>query len=502
MRRFGRGGPNAGPYQPNGGLMRQVTSPKQQHRQRAQWAFYGRVPRKACDRSAVLSVTRVACFKVLVAALSAIAVSVGQTVPATAQGLPLIRDSEIETLLGDYTKPIFAAAGLGGGRVRVRIVRSSIFNAFVVDGRNIYVHTGALQQSETPNEIIGVLAHEAGHITGGHMAALRTRIQRDQTRMLLMKILGIGVAIASGNAAAAAAGDQLVLRSLLAERRAQEGAADQAGLMFLNRTKQSGRGMLKTFERFAQQELVSAQYQDPFVRSHPVAQNRLARLRELAKRSPYFNKSDPPELQRRHDLMRAKLAGYLESPSIVFNRYPSSDNSLPAQYGRAIATFFSGGPNGLESALARIDRLIAQKPRYAYFWELKGDLLMRSGKARQAIKPLRKALSLASNTPLMQVQLASALLQTQDRENVTRSIRLLRQSLARDNSARAYRTLADAFYRQGKRAQADAAIAQATYLSGNVKRAKVFAKRAKAALRRGSPSWLKMDDILSFDGGG
>lgn len=433
-----------------------------------------------------------------VAACAAAAIAAATAAqPAQGQGIPLIRDSEIEALMKDYAEPIFAAAGIGGGRVQVRIVRSNVFNAFVLDGRNVFMHTGALQQAETPNEIIGVIAHEAGHITGGHMAALRTRIQRDQTKILLLRILGIGAAIATGSAAAAVAGDQLVMRSLLAERRAQEGAADQAGLSFLNRTGQSGRGMLKTFERFAQQEFTSERYQDPFVRSHPVARARLARLRELVKSSPHYNKRDSAELQLRHDLMRAKLAGYLESPATVFNRYPSRDTSLPAQYGRAIGSFFRGGSSGMSNALAGIDRLIKQRPRYAYFWELKGDLYMRSGKPREAIAPLRKALSLAPRSPLMRVQLASALLATNDRRVVAESIRLLRKAITADESPRAYRTLADAFYRQGKRPEADAAIAQATFLAGNIERAKVFAKRAKAALSPGSPYWVRMDDILS-----
>ncbi|MEL6292356.1 MAG: M48 family metalloprotease, partial [Pseudomonadota bacterium] len=225
------------------------------------------------------------------AAATAVMSVAGATV-AHAQGLPLIRDTEIEDLLSDYARPIFSVAGLGDGRVSIRIVRSSSFNAFVLDGRNVFMHTGALQQADTPNQVIGVIAHEAGHITGGHMAALRNRIRRDQTRILLMRILGIGAAIATGNAAASVAGDQLILRSLLAERRSQESAADQAALDFLRRTRQSGRGMLETFERFARQEFDTNQ--DPFVRSHPIAARRIATLRRTVVSSPHFKRRDPP----------------------------------------------------------------------------------------------------------------------------------------------------------------------------------------------------------------
>lgn len=418
--------------------------------------------------------------------------------PAAAQGIPLIRDTEIENLLNDYARPIFRAAGLGEGRVAVRIVRSEIFNAFVLDGRNVFVHTGALMQSDTPNQIIGVIAHEAGHIAGGHMAALRSRIARDQTKALLMRILGLGVAIATGAGEAVFAGEELIIRSLLAERRSQEAAADQAALRYLNATRQSGRGMLETFERFAQQEFVSDAHKDPFVRSHPVATDRLARLRTLVESSPYYNVKDPPQLQLRHDMMRAKLAGYLERPQVVFNRYPRSDNSLPARYARAIATFMQGGPQALPSALAQVDALIREKPDNPYFYELKGDFLTRAGRPQEAIAPLRQALKLSNGASLIRVALASALLASNNPGVVQEAVDHLRKSVVEDENPRAFRSLGDAYYRLGRQAQADAAIAQAYFLEGNIKQAQTFAQRAKRALRQGSPTWLKMDDIINY----
>ncbi len=417
---------------------------------------------------------------------------------AVAQGMPLIRDTEIENLLADYARPIFRAAGLGEGRVAVRIVRSDIFNAFVVDGRNVFVHTGTLMQSETPNQVIGVIAHEAGHIAGGHLAALRARVARDQTKILLMRVLGLGVAIATGAGQAVVAGEELVMRSLLAERRSQEAAADQAGLRFLNQTRQSGRGMLETFERFAQQEYISDNQKDPFVRSHPVATDRLAQLRNLVERSPHFNTNDPAELQQRHDMMRAKLAGYLERPQTVFNRYPNSDNSLSARYARAIGRFMQGGPGALEAATAAVDTLIRERPNNPYFWELKADFLTRSGRALEAITPLRQALKLSGEANLIRVQLATALLQTNDPNVVNEATELLRKSLIEDQNQRAYRSLADAHYRQGRPADADASVAQAYLLEGDVKQAQIFAKRAQRALKTGTPAWIKMDDIIKY----
>jgi predicted Zn-dependent protease len=430
---------------------------------------------------------------------------------AAAQGLPLIRDSEIEALLMDYAKPIFRAAGIGSGRVTVRIVRNDAFNAFVLDGSNVFVHTGTLMQANTPNEVIGVIAHETGHIAGGHMAALRARIAKDQTRALLTQILGIGAMIAGGVAggdsgkevmqggqAVMQGGSDVIMRGLLSERRSQESAADQAGLKYLNATKQSGQGMLATFERFQQQEYVSDQYKDPFVRSHPVATDRLNRLRELVSASPYGNQVDAPELQLRHDLMRAKLSAYLERPGTTLNRYPQTDKSLPARYARAIARFFQGGSGALEASLVEIDALLKENPNSAYIWEVKGDILMRSGKMKEAVPVMRQALKLAPESPLMRVQLATAMQGTNAPETLTESVELLRKALIVDENPQAYRMLANAYYKQGKGPEADAMTAQAYFLEGDLKQSQIFAKRAQLKLREGSPEWIKAGDIVNF----
>ncbi|MEQ1670981.1 MAG: M48 family metalloprotease [Hyphomicrobium sp.] len=444
-------------------------------------------------------------------ALIAVIIGAAQISPAVAQGLPLIRDSEIEALLTDYAKPIFRAAGLGSGRVTVRIVRNEAFNAFVLDGSNVFMHTGTLMQSNSPNEVIGVIAHESGHIAGGHMAALRARIAKDQTRALLTQIIGIGAMIAGGVAggdsgretlaggqAVMQGGQDVIMRGLLSERRSQESAADQAGLKYLNATKQSGQGMLTTFERFQQQEYVSDQYKDPFVRSHPVATDRLARLRDLISTSPYIGQADPPALQLRHDLMRAKLAGYLDRPSTVFNRYGPADKSLPARYARAIARFFQGGSGALEASIAEVDALIKENPANAYFWEVKGDILMRSGKMKEAVPQLRQALKLAPESPLMRVQLATALQNTNQPETLNESVELLRKALIEDQNPQAFRMLANAYYKQGKGPEADAMTAQAYFLEGDVKQSQIFARRAQPKLRQGSPEWIKNDDIINF----
>lgn len=435
-------------------------------------------------------------------ALSFVAMPPSQ--PAEAQVIRFIRDTEIERLLNDYAQPIFRVANLGGGRIRVRIVKHEAFNAFVLDGRNVFVHSGMLTQSKTPNQVIGVIAHEAGHIALGHIAQLVDRIKRDQTKALLLRILGIGLMVAGGGGSSGASGagsgillggDELVMRALLADRRNQESHADQAGLRYLNQTKQSGKGMLETFETFANQELISDSHKDPFVRSHPIASDRLRNLRDLVGKSPYENAVDPPALQLRHDLMRAKIIGYLDRAQVVANTYPASDTSQAARYARAISAFINGG---LAAGMPQIDALIRERPDYPYFWEVKGDFLTRSGKMREAIEPLRRALKLAGDAPLIRIRLAQALLALNERGNLPEVETLARRSLIEDPTPEAWRLMASIAYRQEKRPQADLATAEALFLEGDVKQAQIFAKRAKAGLRNGESGWLRAHEIDTY----
>lgn len=431
---------------------------------------------------------------------------------ARAQGISLIRDTEIESLLNDYSQPVFRAAGLGTGRVKVRIVASDSFNAFVMDGRSVFMHTGTLMQADTPNEVIGVIAHEAGHIAGGHMASLRARIAKDQTRSLLVQLLGIGAMIGGAMAGGDAGreigsagqgvmmgGNEVIMRGLTAERRSQESAADQAGLRYLNATKQSGLGMLRTFERFAGQELFSDAHRDAFARTHPVATDRLARLKQLVETSPYYSVKDSPELQMRHDMVRAKISGYLEPPSVVFNRYPASDQSVPARYARAIASFRQGA-GGVEAGLQGADALIGQYPNNPYFWELKGDILQKSGRPRESIAPLRKAMQIhKGDATLIRVQLAKSMIQTKDSAMADDAIAILRKAVqAEPDNATAYNTLGQAYYDKGLLPQSELARAQGLFYVGAVKQAQEFAKRAQAKLKAGSPDWVKADDIINY----
>jgi predicted Zn-dependent protease len=422
-----------------------------------------------------------------------------------AQSLPVIRDAEIEQLLRDYTHPILRVAGLGQRNIRAVIINDRSFNAFVIDAKRIFVNAGALMDAETPNQMIGVLAHETGHIAGGHLAKLRTELANAQTASILALLLGIGAVAASatsrgnvgGNPMAAVIGPQsVIMRSLLAYQRQQEEQADRAGVNFLTQTGQSAKGMYDTFKRFADQQLFASQYADPYVQSHPMPAERILALAEVAKANPYWDKKDPPELQQRHDLVRAKLFGYLDRPDTLMRRYPPSNTSLAARYARAVSNYRH---SDLHTALAQIDSLIQAQPNNPYFYELKGQALVDSGRGQEAIAPLRHAIPLAPDPTLIHVLLGQALVGANDPALLEDAIVNLRKALASDPEIPdAYDHLAIAYGRKGDLADADLASAQAAFNRGSFPTARQLAGRAKGRFAIGSPGWVKADDIASY----
>ena len=425
-------------------------------------------------------------------------------VAAQAQALPVIRDAEIEQLLRDYSQPVLRAAGLAKQNIQVVILNDRSFNAFVADAHRIFVNAGAILDSTTPNQLIGVLAHETGHIAGGHLSRLRDQVARAQTVAIIAMLLGIGAVVAAsrsgqnvGDASAAILGPQSAIqRSLLSYVRSQEEQADRAGIKFLTATQQSPKGMYETFKRLADQMLFMSRGVDPYVQTHPMPTERVAGLEALAKTSPYWDKPDAPALQLRHDLARAKLSGFLDRGDTVARRYPINDQSLPARYARAIATYRHGD---LRNAITQIDALIHVQPNNPYFHELKGQALLEGGKPNEAIAPLRRAVQLAPTPALIQVLLAHAINATNNPKLADEAINLLRTALLKEPEVpEAYTQLAMAYGRKGDLAQADLASAQAAFTSGDYKTAKLLATRAKTRFAVGSPGWVKADDIVSF----
>ncbi len=446
---------------------------------------------------------------------AALALAVGAAtaiapVAASAQNaqrsMTIIRDAEIEQLMRDYARPVFNASGIGDSATKIVLVGSRDFNAFVSSGRRVFINVGVIMEAATPNQVIGVLAHEAGHIAGGHLFRLRQQLEVAQALAVAGMLLGAG-AVAAGsrnsNVGMSGAGPmgvvtgplEMARRSVLAYQRSEEQAADKAAVRYLNQTGQSPKGLLETFQRINEDTLFRRAGVDPYLQSHPSAPERIAALKEEAEKSPHFGKPDSPALKARHDMAKAKLFGFLTRPEELARRYPPSDNSLAARYARAISAY-RFNPQG--NAHQQIDALIAQQPRNPYFHELKGQALLEAGRAREAIGPLRRAVSLAPNQPLIRGMLGHALVSTGDINDARAAIRELTTVTQREQDAPEYfQHLARAYGAVGDEPMAALSAAQGFAISGQQEEAWRLARRAKAGLKPGTPAWNKADEILS-----
>jgi predicted Zn-dependent protease len=289
---------------------------------------------------------------------------------------------------------------------------------------------------------------------------------------------------------------QIGIRSLLSYARQQEEQADRAGVKFLTATGQSAKGMYDTFKRFSDQSLYAAHYADPYLQSHPMPRERINSLTEIATRSPNWDKKDPPELQLRHDMARAKLRGFLDQPDTLARAYPLSNVSLPARYARAISTYRHGQ---LSSAIAQIDALIQSQPQNPYFYELKGQALLEAGRASAAIEPLRHAIAHAPDPTLIRVMLGQALIATHEPKLADEAVASLQAAVLKDpDIPDAYTNLAMAYGRKNDIPNADLASAQAAFSRGDFMTARQLAARAKTRFPIGSPGWVKADDIATF----
>jgi predicted Zn-dependent protease len=441
----------------------------------------------------------------LLAAVLAAALSVAP-VAARAQDVPLIRDAEIEGLMRIYTGPLFDAAGLTRDSVSVNLINHPAINAFVAGGQRIFIYTGLLTSAKTPNEVIGVLAHESAHIAGGHLARLGLQLDKATNLAIITTLLGAAAMVGGGVAGSRGAsgagqgimmgGPGLAQRHILSYARAQESAADQAAVRYLDQTGQSSKGMLELFHKLANQSLASAQFVDPYVMSHPMPLDRIRNLERLAKASPHFHKPDPPLLVLRHALMQAKIIGFVDSPQAVYQKYPVSDTSLPARYARAIAAFRIGD---MKNALPVIDGLIAEIPENPYFWELKGQALLESGQAAQAISPLEEAVRRLPKNGLIRMLLAQAQLGVEGRAGANAALESLRMAQRTEgDSARLYMLMAQAYGRLNDLPKAELATAEMAVRRGDPELATEKATNAVKGLRPNTPEWLRAQDILNY----
>ncbi|MBL8543148.1 MAG: M48 family metallopeptidase [Hyphomonadaceae bacterium] len=433
------------------------------------------------------------------AAVAALALAALSANNASAQSL--IRDAEIEETLHIYTDPLLQAAGLDPNDVDIYLVDDPSINAFVAGGQNIFVHTGLLLQARNPNEVIGVLAHETGHIAGGH--GVRRREAMNQALGPALISIGLGVlAIAAGAPDAGAAlisGSQaFAMANFVRYTQVQESSADQAGAEYLEATGQSGRGLISFFnDKLRPYEFMTRRV-PPYMLTHPYSSDRVEALRQRVEAASHRDAVDSEDNLRRFRFMQAKLIGFIQSQGQTLNRYPLSDHSAPARYARAVAYY---RVSDLTRSRQELESLIAEEPNNPYFQELMGQILFENARAEEAIAYHRRAVELAPNQPLLEIALARDLNAARQRRGADEAIPLLQSAVAREpDNAFAWRELAVSRDLRGEEALAELASAEQNFAMGDFNAAISFAERARRTLPRNTPSYQRASDIVTFAG--
>ena len=416
--------------------------------------------------------------------------------PALAQSI--LRDAETEALFRDMAEPIVKAAGLDPRNVDVVLVNDMSVNAFVAGGQVVYLNAGLINEATSANEVQGVIAHELGHVTGGHVISDGGGKAANSISILSL-LLGVAAAAAGAGDAAMGvlmAGQQAALGKYLAYSRSQESAADAAGAQYLSAAGISGRGSISFFKKLQNMEFrygFTRTLDSEFYSTHPMTGDRIATLEDTYSRDPAWNRPPDPAIEARFQRTKAKLFGYLAKPADTLRVYPVTMTDIPARYARAYSWHKDGF---LDKAMAESDALLAAAPNDPYFLELKGQVLLEAGRPRDALGPLRRATELSGNQPLIATTFGHALIATEDRDNFAEAERVLKTAVARDReNPFAWYQLGVVYAARGDMARAKLASAEQQVMSGQMPAALSSAQAAEAELPKGSADWLRAQDI-------
>ena len=423
---------------------------------------------------------------------------------AHAQRINLIRDAEIENGIRTFVIPIWRAAGLDPNAVEIMIVQDGSLNAFVAGGQRIFINTGLIMRTETPNQLIGVLAHESAHIAGGHLARMQEELRALSTMQILETILA-GGAMAGGAVSGGGIGRggptggvtkaPGSIMSFLKYSQTQESAADQAAMSYLQKTGQSPKGSIEFLRTLQKEERLAITQRDPYLTTHPLTPDRIAAFEDAAARSPYVNTPDTPQFLAMHHRIVAKLYGFV-APDVALQRFSEADRSVPARYARGIALYRKGS---LGSALLTIDGLLKEYPNDPYFNEVRGQMLYENGRAAEAIVSYRRAVQLLPASGLLKIDLARALLDTNNVENDREAIRNLELAVQTESgSFELWRLTAAGYSKQNNAGMTSLARAEMAILRGQRSEAQSHAATAERNLPPGTPAWHRAQDIKAY----
>ncbi len=416
--------------------------------------------------------------------------------PALAQSI--LRDAETEILLHDMATPLIQAAGLDPRNVSIVLIGDMSINAFVAGGQAVYVNAGLINEAGSALEVQGVIAHELGHVTGGHIINDGGAKAAQGISLLSLLLGGIAAAAGSGDAAMGVimAGQQAALGKYLAFSRGQEASADAAGAEYLSKAGLSGRGSLQFFKRLANLEMRYGFTRTPdseFYRTHPMTMDRITTLQDTYEKDPAWNNPADPVIEARFQRMKAKLFGYLSEPKRTLQVYPLTMTDIPARYARTYAFHKEAH---LDKALAEADALLATAPNDPYFLELKGQILLESGRPADALPALRRATDLSGHNPLIATAFGHALIATEDPVQLAEAEKVLRTAVSRDReNPFAWYQLGVIYGARGDIARAQLASAEQQTLQRNYAQALRSAESAQSALTKGSTDWIRAGDI-------
>ncbi|MET0588869.1 MAG: M48 family metalloprotease [Novosphingobium sp.] len=435
-------------------------------------------------------------MRILSRIVASLAVLCAVVQPAMAQSI--LRDAETEALLHDMSEQLIVAAGLNPRNVDVVLVNDNSINAFVAGGQAVYVNAGLLNAAGTANEVQGVIAHELGHVTGGHVINTSGQ-EAAQNISILSLLLGAALAAAGGGEAAMGvmmAGQQAAMGKYLAFSRGQEASADAAGAEYLSKAGISGKGSIAFFKRLQNMEFrygYAPRDGDEFYSTHPLTGERIQTLIDVYEKDPAWAKPSDPEIEARFQRAKAKLYGYLAEPRDTFVAYPETRSDVPARYARAYAWHKD---SHMDKALVEADALLKDAPDDPYFLELKGQILLEAGKPRDALAPLRKATEITNNQPLIATMFGHALIATEDDANFKEAERVLKAAVARDReNPFAWYQLGVVYAANGDMPRARLASAEQQVMSGRAGEALASAEAAESGLPNGSSDWLRAQDI-------
>ena len=427
-------------------------------------------------------------------AMLALTLAFAAVQPVAAQ--QVLRDSETELLFRDMSKPLIQAAGLDPANVKVVLLQDDEINAFVAGGQVVYIHSGLLAAADNANQLQAVIAHELGHVAGGHVIRMGEGVKAATGITILSLVLG-AAAIAAGAGEAGMgiimAGQQAAQGSFNSFTRAQESSADLAGASYLSKAGYSGKGSLEFFKKLQNQEYRLAVYAtNSYDRTHPLSSERIDALTQIYKKDPAWNRPTDPAIELRFERVKAKLTGYVNSRNAV-TIYPESDQSIPAHYARAYAYHLGAYP---EKALSEADWLLAKLPDDPFFLELKGQILLESGRPKDAIPVLRHSVKEAPDQPMISVMLGHALIATEDDKNFAEAKQVLKTAINRDNdNPFAWMQLGIVYDHEGDEPRAALATAERNNLEGEAKLALTSARVAMKGIPSGTPDFLRAQDI-------